>query len=80
MRQVITVSQNPSMIAIPFDQMLLIRFPTLEKDRVVVQGTVKLTYNVRLTRETDVNAKFVNNLERAIIEKLSYDSKVSQSR
>ena len=38
---------------------------------VVVTGTVNLPYDVTLTRGNYVNAKFVTNLGRAIIEKLS---------
>ena len=66
-RQVIIVSQNLSSIATPSGQTLLVQFPTLEKDRVVVPGTVKLLFDVTFTR----GAKLVTNLGRAIIEKLS---------
>ena len=61
----ITISQNPSTIASPSGQTLLIRFLTLEKDLVVV------LYDVSFTSTADVNAKFVTNLGRAITEKLS---------
>ena len=70
-RQVITFSQNSSSIASQSGQTLLIRFPTLEKDRVVAPATVRLLFDVKLT-STNVNCKFATNLGRAIIEKLTF--------
>ena len=58
-RQVINVSQNPNSIATPSFQTLLIQFPTLEKDRVMVPGTVKLLYDAIQTIGTDMNAKLL---------------------
>ena len=69
-RQVITISQNPSRIASPSGQTLLIRFPTLEKDRIVAPGSVRRLYDLKLA-STDVNCKLVTNLGCSIIEKLS---------
>ena len=55
----------------PSSQTLLFCFPTLEKDLVAVPSTFKLLCDVTLTRGTDSITRFVNNLGRAILEKLS---------
>ena len=70
-RQMIIVLKNPISIATLLGQTLLICYPTLKKDCVVMPGTVKLLYDVLLKRGTDLDAKFINNFGRAIIEKLS---------
>ena len=49
----------------------LFRFPSLSQDMVVVPGSVRLVYGVTLTRETSLTARFVCNLGRAIIDRLT---------
>ena len=68
-RQTVVVSHNPS-TSDP-GQTLLVRFPTLSRDRVVVPGSCKLLCDTALTSATDANARFVHNLGRAVVQKLS---------
>lgn len=49
---------------------LTVRFPDLAKNDVVVPGTSKLSFKIELNSVNDANRKIVNNLGRAIVNKL----------
>ena len=68
-RQKVIVTHNPS--EIDQAQELLVRFPNLGSDDVIIPGTVKLSFNVELTSAIDVNRTLVSNIGRAIIKKLA---------
>ena len=68
-RQKVIVTHNPS--EIDQAQELLVRFPNLGSDGVVIPGTAKLSFNVELTSAVDTNRALVSNIGRAIIKKIS---------
>ena len=63
------VTHNPS--EIDQAQELLVRFPNLGSDDVIIPGTAKLSFNVELTSNVDANRTLVSNIGRAIIKKLA---------
>lgn len=65
-RQNVVVTNNPS--TIDQNQQLLVRFPNLGPNDVVVPGTAKLAFTIALT-STDPNRTVVRNLGRAVIKK-----------
>ena len=52
-------------------QELLVRFPNLGSDDVIIQGTANLSFNIELTSAVDANRTLVSNIGRAIIKKLA---------
>ena len=64
-RQKVIVTHNPSMI--DKNQDLLVRFPNLGSDEVIIPGTVNLSFNTELTSTADPNRTLVSNIGRAII-------------
>ena len=68
-RQKVIVIHNPSEI----DQVqeLLVRFPNIGSDDVIIPGTANLSFNIELTSAVDVNRTLVSNIGRAIIKKLA---------
>ena len=68
-RQKVIVTHNPS--EIDQAQLLLVRFPNLGNDDVIIPGTTKLSFNVELTSTSDPNRTLVSNIGRAIIKKLA---------
>lgn len=56
MRQTVVIMNNPS--TIDQDQQLLVRFPNLDRDDVIVPGTARLAFTIRLDSE-DVNKTVV---------------------
>ena len=66
-RQKVIVTHNPS--EIDQAQALLVRFPNLGSDDVIIPGTTKLSFNVELTSTSDPNRTLVSNIGRAIIKK-----------
>ena len=52
------------------NQQLLVRFPNLGKDDVIVPGTARLAFTITLNSE-DANRTVVQNLGRAIVKKLT---------
>ena len=68
-RQKVIVTHNPSEI----DQVqeLLVRFPNLGSDDVIIPGTANLSFNIELTSAVDANRTLVSNIGRAIIKKLA---------
>ena len=68
-RQKVIVTHNPSEI----DQAreMLLRFPNLDSDDVIIPGTVNLSFNIELASAVDANRTLVSNIGRAIIKKLA---------
>ena len=68
-RQKVIVTHNPS--DIDQNQELLVRFPNLGSDDVIIPGTANLSFNIKLTSTVDTNRTLVGNIGRAIIKKLA---------
>ena len=68
-RQKVIVTHNPSNI--DQAQELLVRFPNLGSDDVIIPGTAKLSFNIELTSAIDANRTLVSNIGRAIVKKLA---------
>ena len=67
LHQHIIKMNNPSTIG-P-DELLIVRFPNLKENQVIIPSTTKLTFNISLVG-TDANRTLVKNLGRNIIRKL----------
>ena len=67
-RQKVIVTLNPS--EIDQNQDLLVRFPNLGSDDVIIPGMVNLSFNTELSSTVDTNRTLVSNIGRAIIKKL----------
>ena len=65
-RQSVVVTNNPS--TIDANQQLLVRFPNLGYQDVIVPGTAKLAFTISLN-STDANRTVVQNLGRAVVKK-----------
>lgn len=67
-RRSIVNTYNPSTI----DQggILSVRFPDLGRDDVIVPGSAKLSFKITLNSDDDANRTIVNNIGRAIVNKL----------
>ena len=52
-------------------QDLLVRFPNLGSDDVIIPGMANLSFNIELTSTADPNRILVSNIGRAIIKKLA---------
>ena len=65
-RQSVVVTNNPS--TIDQNQQLLVRFPNLGPNDVIVPGTARLSFTIALT-STDVNRTLVQNIGRAAVRK-----------
>ena len=68
-RQKITITHNPSVI--DQNQLLLVRFPDLGSNNVIVPGMVNQSFNIELSSEADPNRTLVNNIGRVIVKKLA---------
>ena len=68
-RQKVIVTHSPS--EIDQNQELLVRFPNLGSDDVIIPGTANLSFNIELTSAVDANRTLVSNIGRAIIKKLA---------
>ena len=68
-RQRVIVSHNPS--EIDQAQELLVRFPNLGSDDVIIPETANLIFNIELTSTIDANRTLVSNIGRAIVKKLA---------
>ena len=68
-RQKVIVTRNPS--EIDQNQDLLVRFPNLGSDYVIIPGMANLSFNIELTSTIDANRTLVSNIGRAIIKKLA---------
>ena len=67
-KQKVIVTHNPS--EIDKTQKLLVRFPNLGSDDVIIPGTANLSFSIELTSTVDANRTLVSNIGRAIIKKL----------
>ena len=63
------VTLNP--IEIDQNQLLLVRFPNLGSDNVIVPGMANLSFNIKLDSTDDKNRTSVSNIGRAIVKKLA---------
>ena len=72
-RQKIIVTDNPS--EIDQNQLLLVRFPTLGNDNIIVPGTANLSFNIELSSKVDPDRMLVSNIGRAIMKELE-DSEI----
>ena len=68
-RQKVIVTHNPSEIDQAHE--LLVRFPNLGIDDVIIPGMANLSFNIELTSAVDANRTLVSNIGRAIIKKLA---------
>ena len=66
-RQKVIVTHNPSKI--DQNQFLLVRFPNLGSDDVIIPGMANLSFELSST--ADAKRTLVNNIGRAIIKKLA---------
>lgn len=65
-RQSVVIANNPS--TIKQNELLLLRFPNLGTHDVIVPGTARLAFKIKLDSE-DANRTVVQNLGRAIVKK-----------
>ena len=68
-RQKAIVTHNPSEIDQAQD--LLVRFPNLGSDDVIIPGMANLSFNIKLTSIVGANKTLVSNIGRAIVKKLA---------
>ena len=68
-RQKVIVTHYPS--EIDQAQLLLVRFPDLGSDDVIVPGMANLSFNIELSSTTDANRMLASNIGRAIVKKLA---------
>ena len=68
-RQKVIVTHNPSKI--DQAQALLVRFPNLCSDDIIIPGMANLSFNIELTSAVDPNRTLVSNIGRAIVKKLA---------
>ena len=68
-RQKVIVTHNSS--EIDQSQLLLVRFPNLGSDNVIIPGTANLSFNIELSTIADPKRILVNNIGRAIVKKLA---------
>ena len=64
-RQKVIVTHNPS--ETDQAQELLVRFPNLGSDDVIILGMANLSFNIELTSAIDANGTLVSNIGRTII-------------
>ena len=53
------------------NQNLLVRFPNLGSDDIIIPGMANLSFNIELTSTADPNRTLVSNVGRSIIKKLA---------
>ena len=68
-RQKIIITRNPS--EIDQNQLLLVRFPNLGNEDIIVPATVNLSFNIKLESTDGKNRMLVSNVGRAIVKKLA---------
>ena len=66
-RQSVVITNNPS--TIDQNQQLLVRFPNLSNNNVIVPGTVRLAFEIELVSSKDADKTIYQNIGRAIIKK-----------
>ena len=67
--QKLIVTHNPS--EIDENQLLLVRFPNLGSDDVIIPGMANLSFNIELSSTVDPYRTLVSNIGRAIVKKLA---------
>ena len=67
-RQKLIVTHNSS--EIDQNQLLLVRFPNLVSDGIIIPGTANLSFNIELSTTADPKRELVSNIGRAIIKKI----------
>ena len=65
----VIITHNPS--EIDQNQLLLVRFPNLGSNDVIVPGMVNLSFNIELSSKADPNRTLVSNIGRVIVKKLA---------
>ena len=68
-RQKVIVTHNLNMI--DQNQDLLVRFPNLGNDDVIIPGTANLSFNIELTSTADPNRTLMSNMGRTIVKRLA---------
>ena len=68
-RQKVIVTYNSSEIY--QNQLLLVRFPNLGSDDVIVPGMANLSFNIELSATADLKRTLVSNIGRAIVKNLA---------
>ena len=68
-RQKVIVTHNPS--EIDQAQELLVRFPNIGNDDVIIPGMANLSFNIELTSTVDTNRTLVSNKGRAIVKNIA---------
>ena len=68
-RQKVTVTHNPS--EIDQAQLLLVRFPNLGGDDIIIPGMANLSFNIELSTNADPKRTLVSNIGRAIVQELA---------
>ena len=68
-RQKVIVTHNPS--EIDQAQVLLVRFPNLGSDDVIILGMANLSFNIELSSAVATNRTLVSNIGRAIVKKFA---------
>ena len=63
------VTHNPS--EIDQAQLMLISFPNLGSNDVIIPGTASLSFNIELSTTADLKRTLVSNIGRAIVKKLA---------
>ena len=66
-RQSVVITNNPS--TIDQNQQLLVRFPNLSNNDVIVPGTVRLAFEIELVSSKDADKTICQNIGRAIMKK-----------
>ena len=64
-RQKVIVTHNPS--EIDQNQLLLVRFPNLGSDDIIMPGTANFSFNIELSSTADPKRTLVSNIGRAIV-------------
>ena len=67
--QKVIVMHNPS--EIDQNHLLLVRFPNLGSNDVIIPGIVNLSFNIKLSSTADTKRALVSNIGRAIVKKLA---------
>ena len=68
-RQKVIVTHNPN--EIDQNQDVLVRFPNLGSDEIIIPGTVNLSFNIELSSTVDANRTLVSDIGRAMVKKLA---------
>ena len=68
-RQKVIVTHNPSEIDQALE--LLVRFPNLGSDDIIIPGKANLSFNIESSSTIDTNRTLVSNIGRAIVKKLA---------